>query len=138
MVCIRFSGLVKDDALGPFEHLVGDLHGIPAEPLAHLFADEGLVVVEGGQAVHKDGLGPGGLHQGAVDLVGGQVGDPLGPGLRRLAHRDPHVGVKDVGAPGGSQGVRFKEDRATGLVGDGLALGDQGRVGASTPGGRRR
>ena len=30
--------LVKDDGGGGLEHLVGDLHGLPAELLAHLLA----------------------------------------------------------------------------------------------------
>ena len=121
--------LVKDDALGPLEHLVGDFHGVPAEPFAHLLADDGLVVVEGGQAVHKHGLRPGGLHQGGVDLVGGQVGDPLGPDLHRLAHRDPHVGVEDVRPFGGGERVLLEAEGGPGLGGDGLALGDESRVG---------
>ena len=121
--------LVKDDGLGAFKHLVGDLHGVTAEGLAHLLADGGLVVVEGGQTVHEHGLGAGLRHQLGVDLIGGQVVDALLPDLHGLAHGHPHVGVDHVGVLHGRGGIGEEFQRGAGLGGNGLTLADQRRFG---------
>ena len=86
------------------------------------------MVVEGGEAVHEDGIRAGQCHQLLIDLVGGKVVDALGPDLHRLAHGDPDVGVKDIGPLGGLGGVLLKGQGRAGLGGDGLTLGDESRV----------
>ncbi len=121
--------LVKDDGLGAFKHLVGDLHGITAEGLAHLLAHDGLVVMEGGQAVHEHGLITGLRHQLSVDLIGGQIGNTLLPDLHRLAHGDPHIGIDHIGVLYGLGGIGDEGQRGAGLHGDGLAGADQLGIG---------
>ena len=37
--------LIEHDGCGAFEHLIGDFHGVPLEPFAHLLADGGLMLV---------------------------------------------------------------------------------------------
>jgi hypothetical protein len=54
------------------------------------------------QAVHElDVRVAGQRHRLHVDLVGRQQLDPLRPHVVGLAHRDPHIGQKDVAAPDG-------------------------------------
>ena len=48
--------------------------------------------------MHEHGLGACLGHELAVDLIGEQVRDALGPDLVRLAHGHPHVGVDHVRA----------------------------------------
>jgi hypothetical protein len=56
-------------------------------------------VVEGGQAVHEPHVRIAGQRDRLrVHLIRLQQLDPLRPRLRRLAHRDPHVGEEDVAA----------------------------------------
>ena len=107
--------LVEDDGRRTFKDLIRDFHGVQTEFFAHLLADGGLEVVEGGQAVHKAALGTCVVHQGLGDLVGGKIVDPLGPYLHGLAHGDPDVGVDDVGALGGFQRVFQEGERRAGL-----------------------
>ena len=65
--------LVKDDGLLGLEDLVGDLHGGQAELLVDLLSDDGVQVVEGGQAVHEAALITGVGHHGGVHLIGLQL-----------------------------------------------------------------
>ena len=113
-------GLIEDDGLRAFEHLVGDLHLGDAELFADLAADGGVEVVEGRQAVHQHGVVARSLHQLVVDLIGEQIRNALGPDLVRLAHGHPHVGIDDVGAPDGFGGLGAEIDGGAGLGGDGL------------------
>ena len=92
--------LVEHHRPGGLEHLVGDLHLRQAELLRDLRPDGGPGVVEGGQAVHKDGGLLGVCHHSGVDLIGPQQPDALLPDRIRLAHGDPDVGVDHVGLPG--------------------------------------
>ena len=77
--------------------------------------------MESGQAVHEAGLRACVGHEGRVHLIGGQVGNALGPDLHRLAHAHPHIGVDDVGPLGGLHGVADKAQGAAALLGNGLA-----------------
>ena len=81
-----------------------------------------------GQAVHEHGLGACNLHELLVDLVSGQVVDPLGPDLHRLAHGDPDVGIQHVGPLGGHGGILLKAEGRTCLCRNGLTLGHESRV----------
>ena len=121
-------GLVEHDALGAFKHFIGHFHGVAAKALAHLLAHGGLVVVEGGQAVHEHGVGACNVHQLLIDLVRRQVVDPLGPDLHRLAHGHPHIGVQHIGTLGGFSRVLLKGEGGAGLGGNGLTLCHKGRV----------
>ena len=122
-------GLVKHDALGAFEYLVGHLHGIAAKALAHLLAHGGLVVVVGGQAVHKYCIRACNIHQILIDLIGSQIVDALRPNLYRFAHGHPHIGVQYVRALCGLDGVLLKGEGRPGLGGNGLTLLYQRGVG---------
>jgi len=107
------------------EDVVGDFHGLEAELLVDLLAHGGLAVVEGGQAVHEDGVALGLFHQRGVDLVREEKADALGPQLGRLAHGQPDVGIEDVAVLRTLGGVVGElEDRA-GLAGDLMALFDE-------------
>ena len=117
--------LVKDDRLGAGEYGVGDFHIASAEFLAHFFANLGFEIVEGGEAVHKYGLGSGGLHQFFRDRVGGQGGNPLRPDLRGLSHGHPYVGAENLGPLDGGLRILVKLQDRTGLFRNGLALGHQ-------------
>ena len=59
--------LVKDHGLAGLEDFVGDLHLRYAKLLRDLGADGGLGVVEGGEAVHEEGLRLGLPHHIGVD-----------------------------------------------------------------------
>ena len=121
-------GFVEHDALGAFKHFIGHFHGIATKALAHLLAHGGLVVVEGGQAVHEHSVRACNVHQLLVDLVGGKVVDALSPHLHRLTHGHPHIGVQHVGTLGGLGGILLKGEGGTGLGSDLLALGHEGSV----------
>ena len=110
--------LVKDDGGRGLEHLVGDLHGLPSELLAHLFPHLGLVVMVGGQAVHEPALGPGVVHQGLCHLIGRQGGNALLPDLHRLPHGDPNVRVQHVGVLDSFHGVFDELQHRAGLGGE--------------------
>ncbi len=63
-----------------------------------LLPDLGLSVVQGGQAVHELDLRVARCrHDIGVHLVGKELVDALAPFLGRLAHRQPDVGVEEVG-----------------------------------------
>ena len=85
--------------------------------------------------MHEDGLGTGLGHQGGIHLIGGQVRDALRPGLHGLTHRDPHVGIEDVRALDGGLRILAELQHRPGLLGDGLALGHQLRLGEILLGG---
>ena len=61
--------LVKDDGSFALEDLVGDFHAGDAELIVDLLADDGVQIVECGQAVHEAALGTGICHQFGSDTV---------------------------------------------------------------------
>ena len=88
---------VKNDGALAFKNLISDFQGIEMEAGTDLAADAGAQIVEGGQAVHEHRRVLGTCHELGVDLIGEKVVDSFGPDLIGLAHRDPDVGVDDVG-----------------------------------------
>ncbi len=93
--------LLEGDAGWRLEHVVGHFDAVFQVRIlfGDLFADLGVAVVEGRQAVHELGTRvAGGFHQVGVDLIRQQLLDALGPGFHRFAHRYPDIGVNEVDA----------------------------------------
>ncbi len=89
-------GLVENLGMLAAEDLVGNLHRVKAKLLMNFPANDGVEVVEGGQAVEENHVGILGLADHLhVDLVGLEEPDPLGE-LALLAHGNPHVGIDNI------------------------------------------
>ena len=108
--------LVEDDGSARLEHLFGDFQGRQAPLLEDLEADRGLGVVQGGKAVHEFHLWVAGrCHDLAVDLVGEQLVYASVPLVGRFPHREPNVGVQEIGPVDRSHGVLGDHDPSTRL-----------------------
>src|SRR3954452_10895985 len=82
-------GLVEDERSIRLEHLVGDLERLESVLVEDLLADLRVRAVERRQAVHElDVRVARQRHRLAVDLVGEEQVDALGPHGIGLAHRD--------------------------------------------------
>ena len=95
----RFSAWSKDNGSLRLEDLLGDLERLEPPFLENRLADLGLPVVQRRQAVQElDRRVSRGLEQAGVDLVGKKLLDALVPFLLRFAHREPDVGVEEIGS----------------------------------------
>ena len=98
MLCIRFSALVEHHGCSGFEDLVGDLHLADPEAFGDLGPQPGTGVVERRQAVHEFHLWPaGGPHHRRIHPVGRKQRDAVLPQAALLPHRQPDIGIDEVG-----------------------------------------
>ena len=121
-------GLLEGNAGFAFEHVFGHFNAIGqvrvlrGDFLAHL----GFAVVVSRQAVHELDLRVlGGGHQRGIHLVRLQQADTFSPDFGRFAHRDPDVGVDEVGAFDRFGSIFGQGDAGTGAGSDFTAFGDQ-------------
>ncbi|MPN14275.1 hypothetical protein SDC9_161601 [bioreactor metagenome] len=89
-------GFVKDDGLRSLEHPIGHFHLAAAKLLPHLPADFRLVVVIGGQAVHKFYVCRRFVDQVHAYLVAWHKGFTPFRDLSFLTHPPPQVSVDKI------------------------------------------
>ena len=99
---------IKDYRSLGLEHLVGNLHTGNAELIVDLLTDGGIEIVECGEAMHKAALSARVFHNFLGYAVGGKIVYAFFPNACGLAHGYPHVGIDNVCALGGVNGIHVK------------------------------
>ena len=118
-------GLLENTGLRSFENSIGHFQFAHAEFLMDLPADACSQIVEGGEAVHENGILCRKSHELLCHLVGLHLLDALGPGFHGLSHGYPYVGVEDFRILSPGFRIGFEGDAAAGLRGDLSALFDE-------------
>ncbi len=117
--------LIKHNGAGGLEHVIGHFQPLQAVSGFDLAPDGGVLVMKRGQAVHKfDVRVAGRFHHRLIDLIGFHQRDAFSPGLFRLAHRHPDIGVEEIDTVHAFIHMLGEHDARAGFRRDGVALFD--------------